>query len=497
MKVLLIYPRYPDTFWSFRHALPFIGKKAVFPPLGLLTVAAMLPQSWELKLADVNVDPLSDRDIRWADYVFVSAMTVQRESAVEILGRCRDLGVKTVAGGPLFTTCHDEFPEIDHLVLGEAEVTLPRFLEDLEKGNPQRLYLSGDRPDITRTPLPRWELIDMRKYASMNIQYSRGCPFDCEFCDITQLFGREPRTKTRDQVIAELEALYAAGWRGSLFFVDDNFIGDRPKLTKEILPAMISWMRERRHPFFFYTEASINLADDPRLMELMVAAGFREVFIGIESPEEGSLKETGKVQNRNRDLVASVRRIHRAGLQVQGGFIVGFDSDSATVFENQLRFVQESGIVTAMVGILMALRGTKLYHRLHKEGRIVSGATGDNTEAFLNYIPQMDPHTLISGYRRLIRTIYSPDHYYDRLMTFLKDYHPDGQSPVCHLGRRDIRAFLRSMLFLGIFGKERLHYWKIFFWSLLRKPQLLPLAVTLAIYGFHFRKVAERVCSSP
>jgi radical SAM superfamily enzyme YgiQ (UPF0313 family) len=495
MKVLLVYPKYPDTFWSFSHALPFIGKKAVFPPLGLLTVAAMLPKGWELKLADVNVEPLPDRDIRWADYVFVSAMTVQRESAEEILGRCRDLGVETVAGGPLFTTCHDEFPEVNHLVLGEAEATLPRFLEDLEKGDPQRLYLSGDRPDITRTPLPRWELIDMRKYASMNIQYSRGCPFDCEFCDITQLFGRKPRTKTRDQVLAELEALYRAGWRGSLFFVDDNFIGDRPKLMKEILPAMVSWMREHRHPFFFYTEASIDLADDPGLMELMVAAGFREVFIGIESPEEESLQETGKVQNRNRDLVASVRRIHRAGLQVQGGFIVGFDSDSPTVFENQLRFVQESGIVTAMVGILMALRGTKLYHRLQREGRIVGGSTGNNTEAFLNYIPQMDPHTLIGGYRNLVRTIYSPDRFYDRLMTFLREYRPAEGSPVSHLGRRDIRAFLRSMLFLGVLGKERLHYWKIFFWSLTRKPRLLPLAVTLAIYGFHFRKVAERVCS--
>jgi len=277
--------------------------------------------------------------------------------------------------------------------------------------------------------------------------------------------------------------------------VDDNFIGDRPKLVNEILPAMVSWMRERRHPFLLYTEASIDLADDPGLMELMVAAGFREVFIGIESPEEESLRETGKVQNRNRDLVASVRRIHRAGLQVQGGFIVGFDSDSPAVFEKQLRFVQESGIVTAMVGILMALRGTKLYHRLQQEGRIVGGSTGNNTEAFLNYIPQMDPHTLIRGYRNLVRTIYSPDRFYDRLMTFLRDYCPNEEFPVSRLGRRDIRAFLRSMFFLGILGRERLHYWKIFFWSLTRKPRLLPLAVTLAIYGFHFRKVAERVCS--
>ena len=497
MKVLLVYPKYPDTYWSFRHALPFIGKKAVFPPLGLLTVAAMLPETWELKLIDLNVSPLSDADLLWADYVFISAMTVQRESAQEVLNRCRTLRVKTVVGGPLFTTCHDEFPEVNHFVLGEAEVTLPRFLEDLEKQTPKRLYLPAGRPDIAVTPLPRWELIDLRQYASMNIQYSRGCPFDCEFCDITQLFGRETRTKTPDQVLAELEALYFRGWRGGVFFVDDNFIGDKRKLKNDLLPAMISWMQERGHPFFFYTEASINLADDPLLMKLMVAAGFREVFIGIESPEEDSLREMGKVQNRNRDLIASVQCIHRAGLQVQGGFIVGFDSDSPAIFEKQLRFIQESGIVTAMVGILMVLRGTKLHERLCREGRIISGSNGNNTDTSLNYIPLMSPHLLIAGYQRLVTTIYSPDYFYARLMTFLKEYRLSGPSPFAMLQRRDIRAFFRSMFFLGILGKERLHYWKIFFWSLLKKPRLLPLAITLTIYGFHFRTVADRICSSP
>lgn len=457
----------------------------------------MLPSSWEIKLIDLNVGPLSDNDLLWADYVFISAMTVQRESAEEVLNRCRNLHVKTVAGGPLFTSCHDEFPEVTHLVLGEAEVTLPRFLEDLEKQAAQRLYLPpAERPDISCTPLPRWALIDLRQYASMNIQYSRGCPFDCEFCDITHLFGRKPRTKTADQMIAELEALYSRGWRGGVFFVDDNFIGEKRKLKNDILPAMISWMKKRRHPFFFYTEASIDLADDPLLMELMVAAGFREVFIGIESPEEDSLRETGKVQNRNRDLVASVQAIHHAGLQVQGGFIVGFDSDSPAIFDKQLRFIQKSGIVTAMVGILMVLRGTKLHTRLCREGRITSGSNGNNTDIFLNYVPLMSPHDLIAGYQRLVRTIYSPDYFYARLMTFLKEYRLSGPSPFDMLHGRDIRAFFRSILFLGIMGKERWHYWKIFFWSLLRKPRLLPLAITMTIYGFHFRTVAYRICSS-
>ncbi|QXE92469.1 DUF4070 domain-containing protein [Geomonas subterranea] len=497
MNILLVYPEYPDTYWSFRHALPFIGKKAVFPPLGLLTVAAMLPEQWELRLIDLNVERLSDGDLQWSDYVFISAMTVQRASAQEVLDRCRAVGVKTVGGGPLFTTCHDEFPQVNHLVLGEAEVTLPRFLADLEIKMPQRLYLPDGRPDISRTPLPRWTLIDLHKYASMNIQYSRGCPFDCEFCDITQLFGQKPRTKTTDQVIEELEALYRVGWRGGVFFVDDNFIGDRPKLKKEVLPSMISWMKRRGNPFFFYTEASINLADDPHLLELMFAAGFREVFIGIESPEEDALRETGKTQNRNRDLAASVRCIQRAGLQVQGGFIVGFDSDSPAIFDTQLRFIQESGIVVAMVGILMVLRGTRLHGRLANEGRIINSSTGNNTEAFLNYRPKMPPHDLIAGYQRLVRTLYSPNYFYDRLMIFLKEYRLSGTSSFALLQPRDIRAFIRSILFLGILGKERIHYWKVFFWTLLRKPRLLPLAITLTIYGFHFRTVAAEICSSP
>jgi radical SAM superfamily enzyme YgiQ (UPF0313 family) len=333
----------------------------------------------------------------------------------------------------------------------------------------------------------------MQMYASMNIQYSRGCPFDCEFCDITQLFGHTPRTKTTAQVIAELEALYSKGWRGGVFFVDDNFIGDKRKLKREVLPIMIAWTKERGHPFYFYTEASIDLADDHGLMELMVEAGFREVFIGIESPEDDSLRETGKVQNRNRNLVASVQCIQRAGLQVQGGFIVGFDSDSPAIFDKQLRFIQESGIVAAMVGILMVLRGTKLHDRLSSEGRIISCSTGNNTDIFLNYIPQMNTNVLITGYQRLVRTIYSPDFFYPRLMTFLKEYRLSGPSPFALLQWRDIRAFFRSMFFLGILGKERLHYWKVFIWSLLRKPRLLPLAITLTIYGFHFRTIADRL----
>ena len=406
MKILLVYPFCPDTFWSLRHALKFIGRKASFPPLGLLTVAAMLPESWEKRLVDMNVHSLSDEHLEWADYVFISAMSIQQESAREVITRCKYLGVKTVAGGPLFSVCFDDFPEVDHVVIGEAEFTLPPFLEGLINGRTRRLYTDEQRSDMKSTPIPLWKLIDIKNYAAMNIQYSRGCPFDCEFCDITQLFGRKPRSKSTQQVLAELDSLRALGWRGAVFFVDDNFIGEKMTLKREVLPAIRNWMEKNSHPFYFYTEASIELADDAQLMELMVKAGFEEVFIGIETPSEEGLRESGKSQNRNRDMLASVKRIQQAGMQVHGGFIVGFDSDPPTIFERQIRFIQESGIVTAMVGILIALRGTKLYQRLKLEGRILGETSGNNTESGLNFIPRMDQELLVAGLQNIPDDLY-------------------------------------------------------------------------------------------
>jgi radical SAM superfamily enzyme YgiQ (UPF0313 family) len=493
MKILLVYPQYPDTFWGFRHALKFIAKKACYPPLGLMTVAAMLPEHWEKKLVDMNIRPLSDRDLRWADYVFVSAMTIQTESVRKVLARCKQLGVKTVAGGPLFTTSPADFDDVDHLVLNEAEITLPLFLEDLQNSRAEHIYTTDEWADVKHTVIPLWELIDLKKYAAMNIQYSRGCPFDCEFCDITALFGRKTRTKNSEQILAELDSLYDGGWRGGIFFVDDNFIGDKRKLKSDLLPAMIDWMKERNQPFTFITEASIDLADDPRLMELMVQAGFEEVFIGIESPNEECLHESGKVQNRNRDMLDCVRRIQKSGLQVQGGFIVGFDNDPVSIFEKQIRFIQESGIVTAMVGMLTAMRGTKLYRRMASEGRLLEDASGNNTAIAINFKPKMNMESLVNGYRTVINTIYSPNHYYRRVKTFLKNYRP------LQKGRFQwkpvyFRALIKSMLILGVIGKERIHYWKLFFWSLIRRPRLFPLAITLAIYGFHFRKISEKIC---
>jgi radical SAM superfamily enzyme YgiQ (UPF0313 family) len=491
MNILLVYPEYPETFWSFKHALKFIFKKAAIPPLGLLTVASMLPREWNTKLVDMNVTHLMDEDLEWADYVFLSAMSVQKHSVKEVIERCNKAGVSVVAGGPLFTTGYEDFEGVDHFVLNEAEITLPLFLEDLRKGEAKPIYTTTQWANKRKTPIPRWELIDMKNYATMNIQYSRGCSFNCEFCDITLLYGRLSRTKEKKQLIGELESLYRHGWRGGVFFVDDNFISNKKKLKEEILPAITEWMEERRHPFTFITQASINLSDDEELLMMMVRAGFDTVFIGIETPNEDSLTECTKVQNKNRDLIACVKKIQNFGLQVQGGFIVGFDNDPVSIFERQIRFIQNSGIVTAMVGLLNALKGTRLYQRLEKENRLIRDVTGDNTDCSINFIPKMNYDTLISGYKRIISTIYSPSHYYERVKTFLKEYNPL-QKKLFHFQPAYILTLLKSILYLGVIGKERVHYWKLFLWTIFRRPRLFSLAITLAIYGSHFRKVFEK-----
>jgi len=492
----LVYPQYPDTFWSFKHALKFVSKKAAFPPLGLLTVAAMLPGEWEKKLVDMNVTRLTDEDIKWADYVFISAMVVQQDSVKEVIARCKRLNTRIVVGGPLFTTGYEEFDGVDHFVLGEAEVTLPLFLEDLEKGCARHVYSSGTRPDISRTPIPLWSLINMNNYSSMNVQYSRGCPFNCEFCDIILLNGHQPRTKEKEQLVAELDELYRRGWREGVFVVDDNFIGNKKKLKLEILPAIIEWRKGKRHPFVLSTEASINLADDEELMQLMVDAGFSTVFIGIETPNEESLLECAKMQNRNRDLVASVKKIQNYGLEVQGGFIVGFDSDPLSIFKNQINFIQKSGIVTAMVGLLNAPPGTRLYQRLKKENRLVKAFTGNNTDCSLNFIPRMNYETLINGYKQILDTIYSPRSYYERVQTFLKEYKPRGDI-ASRLQFHHIRAFFKSVWFLGIREKGRRYYWKLFLSTLLKQPRKFPISISLGVYGYHFRKVVEKYVSLP
>ena len=492
MNILLIYPHFPDTFWSFKHALKFIRKKASSPPLGLLTVASMLPKEWNLKLVDMNVRELKDRDILWADYAFISAMTVQKESAIQVIKKCKDLATKVVCGGPLFTTEHKSFVDVDHFVLNEAEITLKRFLFDLESGEPKKLYSTTEYPDMRTSPLPKWELIRFSDYASMNIQYTRGCPFNCDFCNVTALLGHQMRLKSSEQILVELDGLYDKGWRGGIFFVDDNLIGNKKALKQDLLPALINWRKEKIG-ITFNTEVSINLADDDELIGLMVAAGFTQVFIGIETPDDANLAECSKRQNMNRDLVADVRKIQHAGMQVQGGFIVGFDNDSLFTFQRLVDFIQKSGIVTAMVGILQAPIGTELYRRMEEAGRLIKNMTGDNVDGKTNIIPKMNIDLLTSRYKELVRHIYSPEIYYERVKTFLREYKLPKIKLNFSFGKiwQDFSALLRSIFRLGFFGKERKQYWNLFFWTLFRKPRLFPLAITFSVYGYHFRKVSE------
>jgi radical SAM superfamily enzyme YgiQ (UPF0313 family) len=486
LNVLLLYPEFPDTFWSFRHALRFLGARAAFPPLGLLTVAALLPEAWPKRLVDLNVTTLRDRDLEWADCVLISGMTVQRESARRLIARCRAAGLPVVAGGPLFTTEPENFPEVDHFVLNEAELTLPRFLADLERGVPERFYRSEEFADIRLSPTPLWELADLRRYSSLSLQYSRGCPFQCDFCNVTALFGHRPRTKTPAQVLAELELLRRLGWKGKVFFVDDNLIGNKHRLATELLPELIAWQRAGgRMPFF--TEASINLADDEPLMAQMREAGFESVFVGIETPDAESLEECHKKQNTRRDLIADVKRIQRAGLEVQAGFIVGFDNDTETIFQRQIDFIQKSGIVVAMVGLLQAVQGTRLHERLFREGRLRGDTSGDNVDGSTNIVTRMDRDVLLGGYRRILRTIYAPAGYYARLRTFLREYRAPKISQRFQL--QHLRAFLYSIFALGVVGRERVHFWKLLGWTVWARPEHLSRAVALAICGYHFRIV--------
>ena len=488
MKVLLVYPQFPDTFWSFTYALSFIGKKSAFPPLGLLTVAALLPQEWSRRLIDVNVESLTDSDLLWADMVFIGGMAVQRKSAGQIIDRCRAAKVRVVAGGPLFTAEPEHFSEVDHLVLDEAELTLPVFLADLASGRPQRIYRASGFCTLHDTPVPAWDLIRTKRYASLNIQFSRGCPFNCEFCNVTTLFGHRSRIKTPQQVITELDRIYATGWRGSIFFVDDNFIGNKDYLKTDLLPALIAWRRDKKGCVFF-TEASINLADDPELLDLMVLAGFDSVFIGIESPDEVSLTECHKIQNKNRDLLACVKRIHRSGLQVMGGFIVGFDSDLPSIFQRQIDFIQKSGIVIAMVGMLQAPPGTRLFDRLQRESRIIDTFSGDNVDGTTNIVPRMGLDLLMDGYRTIMQQIYSPKNYYRRVRTLLRVLKAPEISQPLNLQR--FLSFFRSAFRLGFLGKERFQYWLLLLWTLSRSPRMVPTAITLSIYGYHYRRICE------
>jgi len=488
MKILLVSPAFPDTYWSFKHALKFVKKKSASPPLGLLTIAAMLPGAWERKLVDLNVRPLKDSEILWADMVFIGAMSIQSLSASQVVEKCHGLDRKVVAGGPLFTGDPGAWMHIDHLILNEAEITLPWFLSDLDKGEPKKVYETEEFADLKSSPPPDYSLLRASDYAQLSLQYSRGCPFDCEFCEITALLGRKVRLKSTRQVIQELDIIYHTGFRGNLFFVDDNFIGNRKRLKQDLLPSIARWNRDRKYPYTFTTEASIDLSDDAELMQAMTDAGFEKVFVGIESPDEDSLKECNKFLNQGRNLLESVRMIQEAGMEVSAGFIVGFDSDSPGIFQRQIDFIQRSGIITAMVGLLNAPSRTRLYKRMKEEGRILRTAGGDNTDYTMNFIPKMNPEVLLEGYQKILNNIYSSKAYHERLKHFLERFKPRVVNRA-RINLENMMALLRSIFYLGILDRSRLYYWRLMFWSLFRRPNMIPMAVAYSIYGYHFRKV--------
>ena len=452
----------------------------------------MLPKEWEKKLVDQNVTQLKDSDLQWADYIFVSAMVIQRQGVKELIERCHKIGKKIVAGGPLFTAEPENFDEIDYLVLNEAEITLPLFLADLEKGIPKRIYTSTEKPDLSKTPYPAWELVQRKYYSTMAIQLSRGCPYDCEFCDVIILFGRNQRMKSKEQIIGELESLYQAGWRGGVTLADDNFITKKTMLKNELLPAMTDWMRKHKYPFSFSAEVSINLADDDELMRMMIQAGFDVLFVGIETPNAQSLKECNKIPNQGRDLLASAKKMQQFGFEVDAGFILGFDNDDESTFTSLEEFIEHSGIVTAMVGLLNAPRGSRLHTRLQNEGRLVpdQDIVGDNTACSTNIVPKMKIESLVKGYQNTLERLYSAKPYYARVKKFFRNYKPPKRKPMAfHFYY--IKAVFRTMLFIGIFKRDRRYFWRLLTWSLFRKPRVLPLVFRYAIYRAHFSEMTK------
>ncbi len=492
MRALLINPEFPDTYWSFRHALSFDGKRSAYPPLGLLTVSALLPRTWERRLVDLEVRRLKGSDIEWADIIFVTAMLVQQESLRRVVARCKARGKRVVLGGPYVSTSTENLPEADHIFIGEAETTLPQFVKDLERGEAKHLYQAAERPPLAATPVADFRLAELKRYAAMSVQYSRGCPFQCEFCDIIEIYGRVPRTKSNQQMLAEFDELLRLGWRGTVFVVDDNFIGNK-RNVKRLVPELADWQERNGHPFSLLTEASVNLAEDGELLSGMRRAGFRRVFLGIETPVEESLKEAQKTQNTRRSLLDSVKKIQSYGMEVMGGFIVGFDHDPEDIFDRQINFIRESAIPLAMVGLLTALPDTQLWRRLKREGRLIGESCGNNTSDSLNFVPKMDPARLVEGYRSILQTIYNSGEYYERALECLKRVSGGGPEQNHYSLMNGLLAFTRIVLKLGLLDGERREFWRFFHRCITEHRQDFAHSMRLAAMGYHFRKLNESV----
>lgn len=514
-NVLLVYPKFPLSYWGFQYAMDFIGRKACMPPLGLITVAGMFPnETYTLRVVDMNVETLSDTHLAWADVVMTSSMIVQKESLYEVVRRCNRRALPVVAGGPYPTSYSDDITRdlgggnrIDHYVLGEVEETFPRFLEQLAHGDAQEVYDEPRRPDgkvrkpdLRFTPLPRYDLLDLEAYHMATVQFCRGCPWECEWCDITKLFGRITRTKTNAQMLSEFQLLYELGWRGPVFLVDDNFIGNRRNALR-LLPELARWQQEHDYPFTLCTEASVDLVEHRELLNALPEAGFGLIFCGIETLSLEALLTMKKRQNTRKTdggyednyLLHAVRNIQDKGIEVAAGFILGADGDTDAAFDAHIEFIQTAGIVMAMEGLLTVLKGTALYTRLEREGRLLGESTGNNVSAVLNFQPHIDRDTLIAGYKRVLSTLYDPTlrNYFERCWTLVRHLHPT-RYRVRRVGRRELLAFGKT-LWRQLPSRQGPAYARFLARVLRHRPRLFPEAVRFAIEGYHFEKVTRQV----
>lgn len=495
-KVLLIYPELPDNFWAMKHLMKITGKKSAFPPLGLLTVASILPSDWDIKLIDLNVQKLDETQISNYDFVFISAMNVQSSNAKKVIKKIKEHNAVIVAGGPLFTHEYEDFPDVDHFILNEAEITLPMFLEDLENGKLKKIYKTEKFVDIQTSPLPKWNIIDFKNYAYSIVQYSRGCPYLCDFCDVTALFGRVPRVKTNQQIIAELDEIIRHGNPEMILFADDNLIGNKNALKKDLLPELIKWRSKNKYAPGFATQVTINLADDYDLMKLMLEAGFRHIFIGIETPDEKSLFESKKKQNLKRNLTENVQYLQNNGFIITGGFIVGFDSDDETIFSRQEKFINESGIVIATINALKAPPGTELYEKMKVQNRLKENFDFDENKS--NIVLKMNQDVFNDGFHYLIKSVYSPEFVWKRAKTaLLYSFNTKVSIPIKRkIALNDFSTLVRIFWFIGIKEKTRKYFWKLLFFILLNKPKRIINSFLFSVLMYQFQKMYERYLES-
>ncbi|NJN73775.1 MAG: B12-binding domain-containing radical SAM protein [Limnothrix sp. RL_2_0] len=492
MKALLIYPIFPKSFWSFEKTIGLIGRKAFLPPLGLITVAAILPQEWEFKLVDRNVRDVTESEWDWAEIVILSGMIVQKNDLLFLIQEAKKRGLKVAAGGPYPTALSQECKEagIDYLILDEGEITIPMFVEAIEKGESSGVFRATERPDVTSTPIPRYDLLDLSAYAVMSVQFSRGCPFQCEFCDIIVLYGRKPRTKTPQQLIAELEYLYELGWRETVFMVDDNFIGNK-RNVKLLLKELLPWMQEKGYPFTFNTEASVDLAQDQELMDMMVACNFGSVFVGIETPDEDSLKVTKKFQNTRDTLSDSVDRIISSGIRVMAGFIIGFDGEKTGAGDRIVRFVEKTNIPVAIYSMLQALPDTALWHRLEKEGRLMGGSGDINQTTLMNFVPTRPMEEIAEEFIAGFWELYDPEKFLDRTYRCYRilgtaNFPKKKKKAKKKISWQAIKGLIIMTFNQGVLRETRLKFWLYLFSMLRHNPGGTMSYLSVCAYLEHF-----------